>query len=379
MTDVPALEARSLRLVSPSLAAALGVPGFANELGMVPARSVGVLLVDGLGAELLSDYAAHAPVLSELATSYLSAGFPATTSTSVSALGTGLHAGEHGIVGYTFRAGTDDPVLNTLRWCAHANKDYPDLRDVVIPETLQPRTTVFERLAAAGVTVTRVVPKEHVGSGLTRAVLRGPATDVTANNVDELAAGLIGAMTGWSFTYAYYGGVDLAGHIFGPGSPEWLEQLRAVDATVARIAENLGPDALLAIVADHGMIDTGEDRIDLDEMPELTAHLTEIGGEPRVRHLHTVAGAADDVYDAWRSIVGDRAWIVRREEALAAGWYGPRVADAALERLGDVIVAANGNWTFVRSSAEPMETALRGHHGSWTTREQFVPLVQIRT
>ncbi|AEF40974.1 alkaline phosphatase family protein [Hoyosella subflava] len=382
-SEIPVLEARSLRLVSPSLAAALGVPDFANELGLEPARSAGVLLLDGLGAELLSQHADDAPVLSRLASRHrnLSAGFPATTSTSVTALGTGLHAGEHGIIGYTFRAGTSDaPVLNTLRWCAHATKGHPDLRDVIVPETVQPRPTVFERVAAHGVAVYRIVPSDHHGSGLSRAVLRGAGHDLAADSLTQLADGIKTATNtpGRSLTYGYYGGIDLAGHIFGPGSPEWRAQLREVDATVARIAEELGTDTLLTIVADHGMIDTGDDRIDIDTEPDLAAQLVEIGGEPRVRHLHTVAGSAGDVLDTWRAVAGERAWIVSREEAISAGWFGPTMSEPFRQRLGDVIVAARDNWTFVRSVAEPMETALRGHHGSWTPREQLVPLIQIR-
>lgn len=380
---LPSLEARSLRLVTPSLAAALGVPGYRNYLGFDPARAAGVLLIDGLGANLLAEHAEDAPVLAELAARYpnLSAGFPATTSTSVTAVGTGLYPGEHGIVGYTFRPGpAPAPILNTLRWCAHATPGHLDLRDQVIPESAQPRTTVFEQLSAHGIATTRVVPQEHHGSGLTRASLRGAGHDRAANTADAVADSVIAAMNtnDTSFTYGYYGGIDLAGHVFGPGSDEWREQLRAVDAAVARIAEELGGDTLLTVVADHGMVDTGADRIDLDTDAQLTANIAEIGGETRVRHLYAVPGSVGDVYETWREVVGDRAWVVSRDEAIAAGWYGPTVAADIRKRIGDVIVAARDNWTFVRTEAEPMESALRGHHGSWTAREQLIPLIQIR-
>jgi len=69
--------------LTPSLFAALGVPGMTNPLGIRPARRVCLLLVDGLGAEQLTAHADDAPFLSGLATGstepgagLLTAGFP---------------------------------------------------------------------------------------------------------------------------------------------------------------------------------------------------------------------------------------------------------------------------------------------------------------
>src|SRR4051794_20641094 len=125
--------AGTLADVSPSLAAALGVEGFTDLLDVGgDARGVALLLVDGMGSELLAEHADRAPALTELAARgrTLMAGFPATRAVSVTSLGTGLPAGEHGIVGYSMGVPPlDDPtgpvdiVLNTLRWCAHGATD----------------------------------------------------------------------------------------------------------------------------------------------------------------------------------------------------------------------------------------------------------------
>ena len=101
---VPRHGERTLAEVLPSLLAAIGVTGCASPLGTAPARSAGLLLVGGLGWELLHAYAADAPFLAVLAADSASAfaGFPATTAVSLATLGTGRPPGEHGIVGYTF-------------------------------------------------------------------------------------------------------------------------------------------------------------------------------------------------------------------------------------------------------------------------------------
>lgn len=69
------------------------------------------------------------------------------------------------------------------------------------------------------------------------------------------------------------------------------------------------------------------------------------------------------------------AWIVSRDEAIEAGWFGPRVADAVRPRIGDVVAAARDSNVLVRLAAEPAESALLGHHGSLTDAEQLVPLL----
>jgi hypothetical protein len=67
--------------------------------------------------------------------------------------------------------------------------------------------------------------------------------------------------------------------------------------------------------------------------------------------------------------------VVSREEAIAAGWFGTRVADDVRPRIGDVVAAARDTASMVRRTVEPLESSLIGHHGSLTTAEQLVPLL----
>ena len=92
------------------------------------------------------------------------------------------------------------------------------------------------------------------------------------------------------------------------------------------------------------MVDIGaEDRIDLDAIPELRSGLHLLGGEPRARHLYAEPGASGDVLAAWREVLGDRAWVLSRDEAIKEGWFGPVDARMA-DRIGDVVAAPVGTW-----------------------------------
>ncbi|MEX3651019.1 alkaline phosphatase family protein, partial [Mycolicibacterium porcinum] len=201
----------------------------------------------------------------------------------------------------------------------------------------------------------------------TRALLRG-ARYVGAHALGDLAAGIATAVAGHGFCYGYHADLDLVGHLHGPGSPAWRMQLRQVDRLVESVLEALPAECLLAVVADHGMVTVDPAAVtDIDECEPLLAGVAAVGGEARARHVYAAAGAADDVLATWRGTLADSAWVVSREEAIAAGWFGPQVRDD--------VAAARGSAALLRRTVEPMESALLGQHGSLTIAEQYVPLL----
>jgi hypothetical protein len=357
--------------VTPSVLAAMGISGFDNRIPL-PGNASGacVLLIDGLGAELLDTFSADAPVLAGLHRQTLQVGFPSTTVAGLAAIGTGCRSGQHGMVGMTFRL-PGAGVVNALRWRPHPWGE--DLRDEVLPERVQPTPTTFERAASAGVAVSVISGAEFTGSGLTRAVLRG-GRYVGVYGLGDLAARVREAVAAGGFCYGYHADLDLLGHLYGPGSTAWRMQLRQVDRLVESVVEGLPPGALLAVVADHGMV-TVVDTVDVDECEPLLDGVSAIGGEARARHVYAAEGAADAVLAAWRETLGGHAWVVSRDEAIEAGWFGERVDDKVRPRIGDVVAAARGSAAMVRRTVEPIESSLIGQHGSLTTAEQLIPLL----
>jgi Type I phosphodiesterase / nucleotide pyrophosphatase len=376
--DLPRPDDRLPHLadVVPAVLSALGVAGFEDRIGLAgPVRAACVLLIDGLGAELLDAYARDAPLLAGMRGPVVQVGFPSTTVAGLAAVGTGRRSGVHGFVGVSFRLPHNGAteVFNALRWSP--NPWGGDLRDALPPERVQPLATTFERASAAGLEVTVVSAAQFAGSGLTRAVLRG-ARYVGVLGLGDLAAGVRSALAGGGFCYGYHGDLDLLGHLYGPGSEPWRMQLRQVDRLVESLVEDLPAETLLVVVADHGMVMVGPgDTVDIEGCPALRAGVQAIGGEARARHIYVADGGADAVAAAWRDTLGDRAWVVTRDEAIAAGWFGDTVGDGVRARIGDVIAAARGHTALVRPAAEPVESALVGQHGSLTSAEQLVPLL----
>jgi len=381
---LPRYGERSLAEVLPALLEALGVPGPAGRDGdpssairVEPVRAAGLLLVDGLGSELLRRYATDAPFLASLPDAGpLTVGFPSSTSISLTSLGTGLPPGAHGMVGISFR--THGRLLDSLKWTAHGTGRATDLRKRLPPEQIQPLPTALERAADDGVQVSVVSAREFRGSGLTRAALRGGRFH-GVHALGDLAAEIIGALTGPGrrLCYGYHADLDALGHVHGPGSLPWRLQLAQVDRLVALIVEHLPPDAVLAVTGDHGMVRV-ERIFDADTDDGLQLGVDLLGGDARARHVYTRPGATADVLAAWQEILGDAAWVVSREQSVADGWFGP-IGMFVADRIGDVVVAARGATAVIRSVAEPKISAMPGQHGSLSAEEQLVPLLLARS
>jgi hypothetical protein len=350
-----------------SLLGSLSVPGASNPLGLPETARACLLIVDGLGWELLRDHPAAAPFLSELARSgnQLWAGFPSTTVTSLASLGTGRPPGEHGMLGYQVAVPGTGRLLNGLRWDSRVD-----------PTAWQPGSTIYERAAAAALGAVWVGPRAFANSGLTLAAMRGadyrPADSLGAL-VDQAGHALRGTDRG--LVTVYVGSLDQTGHLFGVGSDAWYFQLGHVDKLAEQLASVLPPSTLLCVTADHGMVDIAPaGRVDVDEVGDLRKGVALLGGEPRARHVYAEPGAAADVAATWREVLVDRAWVVTREEAIGGGWFGPTALGMA-ERIGDVVAAAAPGTAIVATQAEPLESALIGMHGSLTPAEELVPLL----
>lgn len=318
-----------------------------------------LLVLDGLGWEQLQDRRHLAPTLTGLAGGPIASVAPTTTATALTSIATGLPPGEHGVVGY--RVAVQGEVLNVLRWTTERG----DARRRIDPEGFQSAP------AFCGHRPPIVTKAEFVSSGFSGAHLcdvrfngyRMPSTLVT-----EIRRHL---GNGESFVYAYYEGIDKVAHEYGLN--EFYDaELRAADRLVADILEVLPPDAALIVTADHGQVDVGDRLLGLH--PEVTSHLAQQSGEGRFRWLHARPGRQSALLEAARHHHSDVAWVRSAEETEVEGWWGPKLTDAARQRLGDVAVVANQPVSFV----DPADTGpfqLIGRHGSLTSAEVWVPLV----
>ncbi|MGP9501239.1 alkaline phosphatase family protein [Specibacter sp. AOP5-B1-6] len=376
----PAYGRSSIGDVLSSAAAVLGADGFENVLKLPAAERICVVLVDGLGKALLKQRSAHTPFLRSVMAGdargehprTLHAAFPSTTATSLTALGTGTVPGQHGMVGYDVLDPRQDKIVNLL-----GNWD-----GGVDPLLWQPFPTIFERLAKSVPATTVSLPR-FADSAMTRAALRGSNFRGAVSphaRVEEAVAAL--EATPKALVYLYWSELDKAGHAHGADSAQWEHQLEELDAGMKRLAATAPANTLILLTADHGMVDVPRSaRIDYSVFPELVAGVRHTAGEPRMVHLYlepdVTAETREQLVAAWLERFGRQAWVLTREQAVDAGYFGD-VSESVSARIGDVLVLARELIAFYdlrRVRRQAMEVV--GQHGSITKAEREVPLLRI--
>lgn len=357
----------------PSIFASLGLADAQDFAGYgeSPSGREILFLIDGFGADVLATYGEHAPTLAAISSRQIIAtSFPTTTSTSLATLTTGSMPGTHGMMGYTVRVPrSSGRVLNSLRW---------DER--VDPHIWQPVPTLFQRGAAAGITVSHVAAKRYEDTGFTRAVFRGAhyrGANLTSDLINETVTALSKSP---SFVYLYVNDLDSAGHSDGVGSEKWVAALASIDAMVAKLLTKLPKGVRLSITADHGMINVGE-KIVMGRDNDLLRGVETIAGEPRMRHLYLTDGQSQsmsrELISLWESQLGSKVKMYSRDSAIAAGLFGADVSLDAAERIGDVIAVAQSDVVLLDPERADKEGSMVGHHGGDSEIESSVPLLTV--
>lgn len=324
------------------------------------AEAVVLLVVDGLGWQILEQHPASSPTLRAMTGGAISTVVPSTTTTALTSLTTGLTPAEHGIVGYRLFVGGE--VMNVLRWSMSSDRRPPD------PEDLQPR------LAFNGEAIPVVTRAEFASTGFTAAHLRGARFTgwFGTSSIAVHCRRLIGE--GERFVYAYYGNADIVFHMHGLGDEFVVAEVAFVDRIVGDVLDALPSSVAVVVSADHGHVSF--DR--WIETTPLERFITAQSGEARFRYLHARRGAEADLLAAATELYASDAWVFTRDRLFDEGWLGPRAASNEIRRrVGDVVLAAHSPVGFL-DPANAGEQRLRSGHGSLTPGEMLVPLLAAR-
>lgn len=338
-----------------------------------PVRGAVVVLADGLGAALLRARAGHARhITTGWGRRDTAVSFPSTTVAGIASLTTGTRAGQHGLVAYSIWDREAQRHRNLLH----------DWGEGMDPASWQLQPTLFERVRSdgSGISPLVVASDQYSDSGLTAAVLRGAQQHPAETMVDRaVTAARLCREHDRPLIYLYCAELDQAGHRLGAGSETWLALLEEFDAAIDVLVREVPADIGVLVTADHGMIDIDRGRqIDLDGA--MLGGVRAVAGEPRLRHIYLEDDSPalrDEVLTRFRQSEAGRSEVLTREQACHAGWYGAQVRPEAMERLGDVILAARKGFTYYTPGMDERARAMVGQHGSITDDETTVPLVRL--
>lgn len=376
--DDPALPDWPEDLLAPPFAAAER-PGLLDVLApLASAPEEGrdlVVLLDGVGADLLAEHRALTPTLRRLEGSVerTRTVTPSTTASAMVSLHTGLAPLEHGVLGYLGFDPVGRRAVNQLTGA-------PGLD----PHAWMPLTTPVEAGTRRAV---QVAPAKHARSHLSGVAYRGWEF-LAQGRGDRVEAVRTALHRGGpeALVHLHVDDVDHAGHVYGIDSEPWRTALAEVDALIGTLLRRVPRGTRVHLTADHGMVDTSAAHtVDLAEEPAILSLVEEVTGEARALALHAVPGdgAAAELAERMRVLMGERALVLTREQVLASGLLGPAataIPEHVQGRIADVLVLARGRWGVDDFSRRP-ETArsMIGVHGSLTSAEAVVPLLRTIT
>ena len=349
--------------LSDVLISALGAitGGEANRLKLQRVKSAVVVLIDGLGLVNLQQNSGHARNLTRMleasGSQGIRCGFPSTTAVSLVSLGTGLRAGEHGILGYRVLDAADKPKNMLTGW-----ENDEEAR------SWQPNETVFELAVKAGVVAHMVASPEYAATGFTALSMSGANFSGVADLNDRVLAAQAIAKTNGTICYLYFAELDQAAHRFGVDSKQWRETLEAIDSAIALLRGDFG----VLVTADHGIVDVEvSGQIYLEDIPGFSDAASFAVGDPRALFAYGDAVGARTALQ----LAGTQVYAVTPEELIALGWIAPELR--TMGKAPDlVIIAKPGYACYDRRTANPRSLAMVGQHGGISDEEMRVPLIR---
>lgn len=329
---------------------------------ILKAKQIVILLIDGLGYEQFINCKGKGlvPNLDNLSQTKIQTVAPTTTATALTSLTTGKSPGEHGLVGYKIRIGTQ--VLNALRWTTGHGSAIKEI-DPISFQSVEP---------FLGSAPSVISPSQFENSGFSEAHLRGG--DYSGYWLPSSIPMLIrkSLESGSDFVYAYYDGLDKVGHIHGINE-FYDSEICFIDDLIGRIVNSLPKDVALIVTADHGMVDVGDSLIFLDS--EIMGLTEELSGEARFLWFHAERGATKELVELLEDLYSNTAWIRTREQILDEGWFGKKISEIAKSRIGEVALVAREPVAYLPQGKTGPD--LKARHGSLTTAESYVPLLTM--
>ena len=358
------------------------------------ARRVILILMDALALHRLRNWieSGNTPVWGNMLQDGLLAPLtsisPSTTSAALTTLWTGRSPAAHGILGYEVWLKEYGMIANMI---LHAPMTFRGDVDSLSkagfdPQKFLPLPTLGPHLRQHGIKPYSFQHRSIAHSGLSQMFQR--ATEIygfqSASDLWISIRQLIeNRPNERQYIWTYWGEVDGLSHFFGPDDERVSAEFSQFSAAfeqffISKLSSELRKDTLVILTADHGQIHTPLVANNaLKNHPRLNQqlHITPTG-ENRMSYLYLRPGSEQAVRAYLDENWAEGFTIIKREQALSAGLFGPGQQHFGLQdRIGDLIAFAHGNnylWW-----AEKDDFML-GRHGGLHREEMLVPFLAVR-
>lgn len=307
--------------------------------------------------------------------------FPATTSTSLTSIFTGLTPAEHGILGFHMFSREYGCVVNTL----DMKPVYGYSSEVEIARDLSKRVKPWMPVLQMHGVKTLVATKGSIiGSGLSRVIHTDQETMPYMLESEMLVkCGRALEQQGPIFLTLYYSGIDTLEHRYGPDSEEVTSEIQSFEFLLKTFLDKLSEatklETLILLTADHGVSETRK-TVYLKDTSDVASRLQlPPVGDSRAAFLFAKKGEKDNLKNAFeKSVDGFR--LLEIDDLVESGAFGRNTDSRSIQStIGDFAALSKGTTALSYPYYEDdRDREQRGGHGGMTAEEVLVPLLSMR-
>ena len=358
-----------------------------------------LILVDAFGWRFLERYHDRYPFLQRIVregvVTKLTSQFPSTTAAHVTTIHTGLEVGQSGVYEWFYYEPLVDAVIAPLLF-SFAGDSVPNMlkRTGIPPSQLFPQTTFYQILQRDGIRPFVFQSREFTPSSFSDVVLDGAHVLPHATLFHGLTdlKEVILAQKAPSYYFLYFGGIDSAGHHYGPNSPQFEAEVHSCftlleSAFHAKLQGKL-KNTLFLMTADHGQVEIDPaSTIYLNQtLPSVAAWLKRNqhgqllvpAGSARDLFLHVREEYLDDAYRRLRDHLAGRAEVHFVRDLIDQGFFGSAAPSPIfLNRVGNLVILpydGESVWWYERGR---FAQEFYGHHGGLTRAEVETALLAL--
>lgn len=350
-------------------------------------RRVVLFLVDSFGWRFLMQHYKRYPSLKRFADegviSKISVQFPSTTAAHVTTINAMQAVGESGVYEWFYYEPTLDAIISPLTF-SYAGTPRETLRNVIAPQAILPRQTIYQELAAHGVQSYAFQDSAYANSSYSKTLFDG-AQIVPFYTLSQGLTNLrllLEESKAPTYCFFYYAPIDSIAHVYGPDSAHHQAEIDTFFTALERLFFAEMPrdsQTLILLTADHGQVevDPSTTRYLNRELPQLTPLLrTDQRGAPLVpagsardMFLYVKAAHVQEAHEMLMAHLRGAAEVYRTADLMAEGFFGAHCSDLFRVRLGELVIlpyAHQSVWWYERGK---FEHNFLGHHGGLTPDE----------
>ena len=314
-------------------------------------KKINFILVDGLGSKNIENLD---NILTQNQTDEIVSTFPSSTSVALGSVNLGSNPIENGLIGYYHFDKSENKLINTLNW--RGSENY--LQD---KKFFSNQKTIWNILNEKNIVFNVIQPKDLINTSLSRHLYRG-ANQIGYESLEELGEIFtLPNILDNQFNFLYYPVIDVAAHVYGTNSEEWLIEVKKFSEFLSEITKS-DVGRYTCLTADHGVINVDDEnrhKIIYDDS-------VKIYGDQRSVYIN---GDMKKIKNIFKNIPGH--FLEKQEIESLIGF--PNNDERNNFFPEHVFLLDDGHIIFPNH----LSANLRGYHGGLSPKEVAIPLIEI--